>query len=258
MSEQNHIERRVFNECAIQIAYFVHKHCQQRDGPDAGVQWGAWTSEWQQGCHLLKSIGLLRECEAHSWYDWTIAQQDVRQHIESLELGPRHNLDDFIGSFISLTSFHGHLSDERAPFEVDGELHPAMWSLVEMGYASREPSGFQWSEKIAPIMIEQVLWTNEGVPFSTQSKDDRQALGEKIWDSLPIWRRYWLAHRIAGMKRSDVHHYILMRWTGETLTHFKIPPPKTSKEWRMIPADLPAATDFVIERLISVRKSWRI
>ena len=258
LNELNEIERHVFNECALQIAEAVYKRSAHEGEPQEILDWGAWASEWQDGCNLLKAIGLLRDCEEHFRLIWTVDQQHLRKHLETLERVPHYTPENFIGCFISLMCFDGHVSDERHPFEVAGYLHPAMWSLVEAGYASREQSGFQWSQKIAPIMIEETLWAHDGAPFSTQSAQDQQALGEKIWDSIPIWRRHWLAHRIVGMTTSDFFHYILMRWTGETLRHFEIPPPKTPQQWRMTPADLPAATRIVIDRLLEVRKGWRL
>ena len=68
-------ERSVFEECALQVAKMVRKHCVTAHNADEDWVGAASIHESQQACDLLVSLGLL------AWRDglgylWTVPEHD--------------------------------------------------------------------------------------------------------------------------------------------------------------------------------------
>lgn len=245
-------DRHVFVECALQLAVAVHRHCAIPDSKSRRWVGEARTRDSQRACDLLVTLGLLTWRDGQG-YLWTVEKQKLRRHLEVADAPSVHLLERVIVTFVDFASFHGYVSEGRAPFAVDKGAQPAMWALVRAGYATRVPLGFKWTDKIAPMLVEAGLWAHDGVPVA-QDHTAGETLAERIWQTIPAWRRHWLAHRLGGASGSAFFYYVSKRWTGRRLSYFKTPPPRSARDWRILPADLPGAAEEVQERLLKMRR----
>jgi hypothetical protein len=143
----------------------------------------------------------------------------VKFNAFSDRLDSDYTFERIIGIFIDAT--FGDLTDERTPFEVPVYLQQAMWALVRLGYARREPNGFQWTDQIAPIMRAAYFWTEDGESLTTLDKERAAQLTEAMWRAIPVWRRHYLARWIIGRSEMDLFIYLFRRWNGTRLSLFE-------------------------------------
>jgi hypothetical protein len=61
-------------------------------------------------------------------------------------------IDEVLGAWLALAVHHELLSSKREPFVPDSSLQEVMKELVRSGYAIKQDSSIQWTEKIAPAV----------------------------------------------------------------------------------------------------------
>ena len=246
--------RPLFVEIGHHIARCLWETLGQKDPNYETEMWDQAESVYEHGTSILTELGILNEI-GQSLYTFRVTPPDVRDHLGDLEPRTDYTFDQIIGNFLRFTSdYRGEISNEPDPFQVPGYLEQAMWAFVALGYATREPDGFQWTDKIRPIMVAEYLWSaEENKSYVTIDREKSQKLADRMWDTLPLWRRHCLARWIVGKSMIDIHVYLGRRWTGEG---FRLRARDISKPENRIdmPSNFIPAVKILADRLIEVRK----
>lgn len=245
-------ERKLFVEVGYHIARVMWQNLGQSDPTYQTKMWDGAESVYEHGCEIMHELGVFR-CESPSCYRFAMPLEHVRTHLEEFHGEISYCLDRIVGKFLWATAgYQGDVSDQRAPFEVPGYLQQAMWAFVALGYARREPEGFVWTDKIAPIMIAEYLWSADGESHTTWRNREAEELAERIWRAIPVWRRHLLARWIAGKSELDLFVYLFRRWDGERLRLFEML--KGKKDGDTLPAGHQVAVREIAQRLVAVRR----
>ena len=249
-----HEEQELFVELGYHIARVMWQNLGRSDPTYQSVMHDKAESVYERGCLIMWDLGVFRS-EKSSLYRFAMPLEEVRDHLRGASPGEIYSFEQIIGNFLWATAgYQGDVSDEKVPFEVPGYLQQAMWAFVKLGYATREPEGFLWSEKIAPIMIAEHLWSREGESRRTLDRQRMEELTEQIWTAIPLWRRHLLARWIVGKTGNDVSFYIVRRWDGKTLRLFERP----KGEFIYYPPEVFDAAYEITARLIEIRRSHPI
>ncbi len=244
-------ERDLFVELGYHIARVMWQTLGQSDPTFQTLMWDRAESVYEHGCLIMLELGVFA-LEDTSQYRFAMPLDEVRAHLRGLTPETRYGFDQIIGNFLWATAeYQGDVSTGKDPFEVPGFLHPAMWGFVKLGYATRAPGGFRWTDRIAPIMIAEYLWSGEGESFDTLERQEADALAEAMWAALPLWRRHLLARRIMGKDAFDIQLYLFRRWDG---TRFSLGESR-KKKWRTLPQGYQKATQEIARRLVALRRS---
>ena len=219
------------------------------------VMWNRAESVHEATCSILEQLGVFELVENRSNYRFLMPLENVRDHLANLDRETRFSFDDMLEWFLWCTAgYEGSISDEKEPFKPTDALLGAMWAMVNCGYAERIDERFQWTEKIAPIMIKANLWSREdGESFTTWEKNEAAELTEKMWGSIPSWRRHVLARWIVGKSEVDLFQILFQRWDGDRLRYLKRRP--RSDEWFTLPRGYSQATKEIARRLVVLRRS---
>ena len=243
-------ERELLVEVGHHLARVMWQNLGGSDPTYQAVMWDGAESVYEHGCAILQELGVFRS-EGPGNYRFALPLEEVRDHLRRVTPETAYGLDRIIGTFLWATAgYQGDVSDERTPFEVPGHLQQALWAFVKLGYATREPQGFQWSDRIAPIMIAESLWDSEGRSLTTQMRRTAEELAERIWAAIPLWRRHLLARWIVGRQELDLAVYVFRRWDGERLRLFELPKGKLT-----LPLGHRDALRGIAERLIALRRT---
>lgn len=246
-------ERTLFVEIGHHIARVMWQNLGRSDLTYQTEMWDCAESVYEHGCAIMENLGVFRR-ESPSLYRFAMPLENVRTHLEGFHGDSFYDLDRIVGIFLWATAgYQGDVSDQRAPFDVPGHLQQAMWAFVAMEYARREPEGFVWTDKIAPIMIAECLWTAEGESFSTLAVRDSEDLTERIWTAIPVWRRHLLARWIVGKSEAELMVHLFRRWDGK---RFRLTErPKGKGNWIHMPTGYDFAVRQIAERLVAIRRS---
>ena len=248
-------EQELFVELGHHIARVMWQNLGRSDPTYQAVMHDQAMSVYEHGCGIMSELGVFR-AEESSLYRFAMPLEEVRDHLRGASPGAIYSFEQIIGNFLWATAgYQNDVSDEQAPFEVPGHLQQAMWAFVKLSYATREPQGFLWSDKIAPIMIAENLWSLEGESFRTLKRQRKEDLTERIWAAIPPWRRHLLARWIVGKSGNDVSFFIMRRWDGKTLRFFEEEP---KDEFAYYPPEVFEAANEITARLIEIRKSHPI
>ncbi len=244
-------QRPLFVEVGHHIARAMWQTIGRSDPTYETEMYDMAMSVFEHGCGLMQDLGVF-ECTTPGSYKFTMPLEKVRAYLTTLEPQSTYTFDEMIGNFIWACSEHQtDISTEKDPFEVPGYMQEAMWAFVSLGYATREPAGFQWTPRMATIMIAEYLWSNEGDSYATLDKQRDLEFAHQIWKAVPIWRRHLLARWIKGKSEMDVFLYLFRRWDGKRIHLKEIPAAKRG----MLPSGYQVATREVAQKLIDIRRS---
>ena len=253
-SELGQDERKLFVEACYHIARRTWESIGGKDPTYSAEMWHASEMVFESGCAILSDFAIIEQVDQGS-YKFVIKVADVRKHLENKEPPTRSALKEIIGNFLWFTSgYASEVSQEREPFQVSGILEQVMWAFVACGYATREPEGFKWAPKIAPIMFAECLWFEEtGKSFSSHHRDEAADLANQMWKALPVWRRHYLARWIKGQTMLDLQTYLFQRWKNGRFLLRK--PDLTKKEnWVSLPGTYIEVTELIAKKLLEVRR----
>ncbi len=246
-------ERKLFVEIALHLSHIIFDHPAYRARRDGGWFDIPPVREWHSSCDYLAGLGFL-EIETHG-ARFLVERSDLRGHLEALDKPDWQRPEQAIENLLRLDEYyHGDISDRRQPFRVPGYLEKVMWALVACGFAIREPDGFQWTDKVAPIFIDLGLWSPDGVPFLDLDAASVAPLTDRIWDALPLWRRHWLAVRFGHRNPNDLYHYMRPRWTGDRLALFPKGTQKRGRDWVVVPPEMMDTVADIADRLKDLRR----
>lgn len=154
-------EQKLFVEVCYHIARRTWESIGKKDPTYEAEMWNSAESVYECGCAILEDFKII-ESLGHGSYKFLVKVPDVRQHLEDRTPPTRRGLDEIIGNFLWFTSeYASEVSVEQEPFQMAGKLEQVMWAFVTCGYATREPDGFKWTTKVAPIMYAECLWFEE-------------------------------------------------------------------------------------------------
>lgn len=243
-------ERKLFVEAGYHIARIMWQNLGDSDPAHQTEMWDRAESVYEHGCGIMRELGVFRS-ERPGNYRFAMPLEDVRDYLRGVSPGPQYSFDQIVANFLfAAAGYQGDVSDEKEPFEVPGYLQQAMWAFVNLGYATREPKGFMWTDKIAPIMVAAYLWRPDGQSVKTEERQIADDLSERVWAAIPAWRRHLLARWIVGKSEMDLFIYLFRRWDGNTLRLFELP-----KGNLVLPHGYHATVREIASRLIELRKS---
>ena len=243
-------ERELFVEVGYHIARVMWQNLAESDPSFETEMWDQAESVYEHGCAIMQELGVFR-AEGLSAYYFEMPLDDVRDHLSTVSPEISYSFDKIIGEFLWATGYQGDLSPQHEPFEVPGYLQQAMWAFVKLQYATRVSDGFQWSDKIVPIMKAEGMWS-EPTRQRPATVDKAQAvkLADRIWAAMPAWRRHLMARWVGGRGDADLYVYLFRRWDGTRLRLFEMP------EARLLP--LPdgykITTREIADRLVAIRR----
>lgn len=242
-------ERDLFVEVGYHIARVMWQNLAESDPSFKAAMWDQAESVYEHGCGILQELGVFRADV--DGYRFEMPLDDVRDHLKTVSPEISYSFDKIIGYFLWATLYQGDVSSEREPFEVPGYLQQAMWAFVKLHYATRVSGGFQWSDKMAPIMMAESLWSRQtGQSFATIDKAQALALADRIWAAMPGWRRRLLARWIGGRSEAELLAYLFRRWDGTRLRFFERP----DLGQIILPDGYRAATREIANRLVAIRR----
>lgn len=247
-------ERELLVEIVYQLAVAMWRKLGKSDPEYQSVLNGYEpdVSVYRTACLILSEMNIVSK--VGDWqYRFAMPLDRVREHLTTFVPATFYDLEEIIGNFLWVTAgYDNWISEEREPFEVTSEMQAAMRAFVALGFATREPAGFVWTDKIAPIMVAEHLWTKEGESFTTLQRLKDRELTEHIWRAIPVWRRHLLARQIVGKTRLDAAHYLFWRWDDDRkrlrLTS------RSKSEFQMISSEFYSAAYEIIDRLIAILK----
>lgn len=243
-------ERELFVELGHHIARVMWQNLGKSDPTFQTSMWNSAESVYEHGCCIMHDLGVFTQ-DSPANYRFTIPLDEVRDHLQGQSLKTAYTLEEIIGKFLWALDYQGDISTEKEPFEVPGYLQQAMWGLVKLGYAVREPGGFRWDKKIEPIMISEFFWSREAESYETLDKQRANTLAEEMWNALPTWRRHIMARWISGKSELDLFVYLFRRWNGESYTLFE----RRKGENISLPQGYQVATRQIAQKLIEIRQS---
>lgn len=243
-------ERELFIELGHHIARVMWQNLGKSDPTFQTEMYDRAESVYEHGCGIMHDLGVFHTDQS-ALYSFTMPLDDVRDHLRDLVPQTVYSFEEIIGNFLWATDYQGDISTEKEPFDVPGYLQQAMWGFVKLGYAERKPNGFEWSERIAPIMIAEFFWSEESESFQTLDKTEASALAEVMWDALPNWRRHVLARWIVGKSELDLFIYLFRRWDGKRYTLFD----RKKGEHVFLPHDFRAVAKEIARKLLEIRQS---
>lgn len=244
----NDTTRPLFVEMCHHIARGVWETLGQGDPDHSARMWTAGEAVYERACDLLADLGVLSRV-GPSHFAFLIPLSDVRAHLAGLAPRTRTSLTAITGIFLWLTCEElNELSTGRAPFEVPDDLLDVMQALVGTGKAVRDPDGFRWTSKIAPMMMTENLWEPDARRTAKQDKrTPREKLADEMWEALPLWRRHYLARRSTGRSGGQLMTHLYRCWDGE---RFLL---REKTGWIFFPPDLHVTADILIARLRVLR-----
>lgn len=243
-------ERILFVEIGYHIARVMWENLSQSDASYDAEMWDRAESVYERGCSIMQQLGVF-ECNRPSNYKFSMPLAKVREYLQNIEPEMTYSLDEMIGNFLwAVSDYQGEVSNENEVFEVPGRLQQAMWAFAKLGYATREPGGFKWTSKIAPIMVSEYLWSNDEESWNTLEKQEAAKLTEKVWSAIPFWYKHYLARWIVGKSHADLFVYLFRRWDGRHFHLFEIPKKRRD---RPLPRGYEVAAQKIGERLLDIR-----
>jgi len=243
-------QRRLFVETGHHIARLMWQTLGNSDPSYRTVMFDKAMSVYEHGCSLLKDFGIVVPEGPHKWR-FVMPLDQVREYLDKLQPGTAYTLEQMIGLFLSASiDRRGELSSEKGPFQVPGHLQQAMWAFVQLDYAKREPTGFQWTEKVRPMMVVEGLWSHEGESLATLDKRQTLQLADEMWAALPLWRRHLLARWIVGKSELELFAYLFRRWNGARFTLFA----SHRGKFRLPPQGATDAAREILQRLLQIRQ----
>jgi hypothetical protein len=210
-------ERKLLGECCYHIARWLG--LSEAPSPsEAQINTAAMGGTFKSCAAALAILDILEPVDSYR-YAVRVPLTGVRDHVANTKEAPPNTVENVIGAFLDAADHW--ISTEKDPFEVDGDCQQAMWAFVQLGFATREPTGFQWTEKIAPIMVANYLWSGETLEsFDTQARAREIELADRIWAAIPIWRRHWLARRFAEKPLIEFSKFLFWHWDDPRLRLF--------------------------------------
>ena len=213
----SHDERALLVELGHHVARAMWQRLGASDPTFQAVMHDRAESVCEDGCALLQDLGVFH-ADRPSSYRFAMPLDHVRDHLRGLVPQTSYNLDQIIGVFLWALHDLGEISTKKDPFDVPGHLQQAMWGFVTLGLAERGADGFTWTDKIAPIMIAEFFWTDDGESVESLDKAAADTLAEDMWTALPVWRRHVLARRVTRMSNLDLFTHLFRRWDGQGFT----------------------------------------
>jgi hypothetical protein len=207
-------ERKLLGECCYHIARWLGLS-ETPDPNEAEINSAAMGGTFKSCAKALAMLDILEPMDSYR-YAVRVPLTSVRDHVAITKDAPSNTVDKVIGAFLYAADHW--ISTERDPFEVDGDCQQAMWAFVQLGFATREPTGFRWSEKIASIMVANYLWSSETLEsFASQARAREIELADRIWATIPAWRRHWLARRFAEKSLLEFSQFLFCHWDDPRL-----------------------------------------
>ena len=243
-------ERRLLVEIGYYLSKVTWEIVGESDPSNETKMYFTGISVFDLGVADLRELGIVRRVtsEERTFDLFEIRLENVRDYLEGVSLEPTFDLNELVGDFLRITDHHGDLSNERVQFAVRDDFMDTMAAFVKLGYATIEPDGFRWTEKIAPIMIAQFLWTTDQESFQTLDDRAAETLAEKMWAALPKWRRRLLAKWIVGKSEQDLFIFLFRRWNGKRFRFIKFGKGKVPP----LPGGYHHATRYIAKRLLEL------
>ena len=252
----SHEKRELFVEMIHHMARFEWQALGGSDPTFQAAMWDRAESVHEHTCEILRQLGVFEHLANSSNYRFLMPLDKVREHAANLQARTTYSFERIIGCFLWCTAgYEDSLSDEHEPFAPRSGLEGAMWAFVKSGYADRVGDKFQWSAKIAPIMIAECLWSLDGESHTTLHKQVSQELTETIWASIPVWRRHLLARWVVGKSGQDLFVHLFQRWDGRRVRLMKR---RKSSGWFNLPEGYEEATREIGQRLAAIRRKHPI
>lgn len=196
------------------------------DAPE-GHLYHAYTSDFEQGCWVLWTMGLATAVDGKG----SVAPDDtssfppcfklmkeaaMRQAFAEGLTGKSHPLPLLLETFIALACDYGmdaseRLPTDRAPFTPAPVNAVVAVALAEHGYLSRDGHTFAWTDQIAPIMNAAHFWDDAGQSLSGISKTQVEVEASHALDTLPA--------DISLTNELALTDHLRHRWSGRDWSH---------------------------------------
>jgi len=248
-------EQSLFVELGYHIARVMWQNIGGEDPTYQSEMYDRAESVYEHGCNIMHSLGVFTYDKSKNLYYFAMPLEEVRSHLKIHTPKIRYTLDEIIGKFFWAIDYQGDLSTEKIPFIVPEHLQQAMLCLVKMGFATKIDDEYQWTEKIEPIMIEEIFWTKEGESLQTIQKNESETLFQEMWNTLPTWHKHYLARWISGKNEMDLMIYLYRRWDGQKYSLFERRKGKYKfpQQYNMVSKTY--SMRKIAKRLIEIRKS---
>lgn len=177
-------------------------------------------SEYEGGCDVLKLVGVYQQGKHNNLYKVVVPLDSVQRHMASLAIISRETLNKLLYSFIkNYVSYDGALSGGRQSFTVHQNLSKVANLLVTNGFAEKHQDGFEWSEKIDPIINRLHMWDEDGELWAEEIS--REETSASMAETLP-----WLVRRKvdAALKTRNYDaamNILSNHWDGEQWLRFR-------------------------------------
>ena len=214
--------RELFVELGYQIARAMISVGLLTQGDNAGRIYDSGISVLEHGCRLMCDLGIFRSLNGY-FYDPFMPLAMVRDHLRHVPTAwSCYTFEHIIGIFLSTAEGGGgggggeKLSKDRSPFDAVDEYQQVMSDFVGSGYATHGPLGFIWTDKIAPIMIAEQIWSADGISFDELHRIEVQETAAKMWNALSLSDQNELAVWLERHGNVALIRHLFGRWDGTT------------------------------------------
>lgn len=163
------------------------------------------------GCSALEGLGVLRAAEHHTLWRRVVPPEGLRDHLLRHPDLTRAALDLTLQAYVDHAAGRRRsLPDTRAPFDLPQIHRRAGRALLRCGYLEETARGrVLWTEAIAPVMREALLWDAAGHCLAEIWGAQEEAEARLFLMGLPDWLRGRL--RATVLDRGAIAGIELMR-----------------------------------------------